>query len=86
MANLSIGFADALALAWRDAATKERHFTTPLSLCNKRPQPWNRDIPQDPASKGSGKGTGGKGKDKNKKQKTGKEREGYSRTSDGKPI
>ena len=33
MANLSIGFADALALAWRDAATKERRFTTPF----KRP-------------------------------------------------
>ena len=33
MANLSIGFADALALAWRNAATKERRFTTPF----KRP-------------------------------------------------
>ena len=86
MATLSIGFADALALAWRDAATKERHFTTPLSLRNKRPQPWNRVTPQETASKGNGKGRGSKGKAKNKKQKTGKEREGYSRTSDGKPI
>ena len=36
-----IGFADALVTAWKDAATKERQFTTPLtlSLSAKRPQP-----------------------------------------------
>ena len=38
-----IGFADALVWSWKDAATKERQFTTPLSLCHKRPQPWLQD-------------------------------------------
>ena len=38
-----LGFADALVQSWKDAATKERQFTTPHSLCAKRPQPWSWD-------------------------------------------
>ena len=52
-----IGFADALVWSWKDAATKERQFTTPLSLCHKRPQPWLQDKPwlQDQPDKGGGR-------------------------------
>ena len=57
---------------------------SPLPLC--RPQPWNQQTPPPSDTKGGGKGRGGKGKDKNKKQKTGKEKDGYNRTADGKPI
>ena len=80
-----LGFADALAQSWKDAATKERQFTTPLSLCAKRPQPWFWDnSPAKPGKKGGGKGKSGKGKDSNKKAKLTKDT--YNRTEDGKPI
>ena len=79
-----IGFADALVWSWKDAATKERQFTTPLSLCHKRPQPWLQDKPD----KGGGKGKqNGKANNGNKKQKLNKAAKGgYTRTSDNKPI
>ena len=73
-----------LVQSWKDAATKERQFTTPLSLCAKRPQPWSWDNnkPDKPGKKGKGKG--GKGKDSNKKAKITKDT--YNRTEDNKPI
>ena len=78
-----IGFADALVQSWKDAATKERQFTTPLSLCAKRPQwSWDNNKPDKPGKKGKGKG--GKGKDSNKKAKITKDT--YNRTEDNKPI
>ena len=76
-----IGFADALVQSWKDAATKERQFTTPLCLCAKRPQPWSwdRTTPEKPGKKGTGKG-----KDSNKKAKLTKDT--FNRTENGKPI
>ena len=75
-----IGFADVLVQSWKDAATKERQFTTPLSLCAKRPQPWSWDNnkPDKPGKKGKGKG--GKGKDSNKKAK---DHQGYLQSHRG---
>ena len=79
-------FADALVQAWKDAVMKERQFTTPLSLCAKRPQPEPPATPHRPDSKGEGKGGKGQKCDDSKKLKTSKAKQGYSRTLDGEPI
>ncbi|CAE7752051.1 Prpf4, partial [Symbiodinium necroappetens] len=81
MATKGLGFADALVQAWKDAATTERQFTTLLSLCAKT------GCPAPPDNKGTGKGgKGQKGDGGNKKLKTGKAKQGYSRTAEGEPI
>ena len=58
-------FPKALRMAWRDATTKERYFTTPLALYAKRPAPAASPPSYDAAAgkrpKGD-KGTKGKGK------------------------
>eukprot|EP00439_Symbiodinium_sp_Y106_P003477 s11525_g1.t1 len=77
-----IGFADALVQSWKDAATKERQFATPLSLCANLPQPWSWD--NNKPDKPGKKGKGGKGKDSNKKAKITKDT--FNRTEDNKPI
>ena len=54
----------ALKSAWRDATVKERHFTTPLALYAKRPQPPWRTAPVQPPAKQQKGGKKGRGKGK----------------------
>ena len=78
-----VAYPVALKQAWRDATTKERHFTTPLALSAKRPAPAHAGGGEPPQKKQKGEQKGGKSKSKGK----GKQMAGCaSHTADGKPI
>ncbi|CAE7884664.1 HCBT2, partial [Symbiodinium necroappetens] len=87
MATDGRSFGDALAKAYKEATVKERHFTTPLALHAKRPNPSVPPPPLNPYQRDPKKGKGklGKGKDK-QPTKFGTLAGTSSRTPDGKPI
>jgi len=83
----------ALRMAWRDPVTKDRFFTTPLSLKRSRATSTSSDnAPEKYArteggkAKGKGKGRNKKGKGKGGEKAGAKEWGCQSRTPDGKPI
>ncbi|CAE7693021.1 DSK1, partial [Symbiodinium necroappetens] len=73
--------------AYKEATVKERHFTTPLALHAKRPNPSVPPPPLNPYQRDPKKGKGklGKGKDK-QPMKSGTRAGTSNRTPDGKPI
>ena len=87
MATDGRSFGDALAKAYKEATVKERHFTTPLALHAKRPNPSVLPPPLNPYQRDPKKGKGklGKGKDK-QPTKFGTLAGTSNRTPDGKPI
>ncbi|CAE7384788.1 unnamed protein product [Symbiodinium microadriaticum] len=87
MATDGRSFGDALAKAYKEATVKERHFTTPLALHAKRPNPSVPPPPLNPYQRDPKKGKGklGKGKDK-QPTKFGTLAGTSNRTPDGKPI
>ena len=77
MTTGGLSFGASLQQSYKDAAVKERHFTTPLALHAKRPPP-----PQHPDWPAKKKKTGGKGDKTKAKTKI----RGASNTPEGKPI
>ena len=72
--------------AWKDPVTKERHFSTPLSLCAKRQPSVGEALSgstSQPPPKGFGRGKGKKGAGKGKNTKTFR---GHAATKTGEPI
>ena len=80
MATAGYTFGAELVHAYKEPSVKERHFTAPLALHAKRPQPWDASAERPPKKlKGKGRGKGKEGKAK-------KLKEGSDRNSEGLPI
>ena len=83
----SLSMAAAWEKAWKDPVTKERHFSTPLSLYSKR-KPADPTMPTRDTwvPRGSGKGQKGQKGHKGRGRGAGRVFKGHAATRTGEPI